>query len=85
MAERRRYPRSRVLKTAKLVVGRSSLLNCVVRNLTNVGARIAIANTVELPENLEMTFDGGRSLRRCRLVWRNLNTMGVEFLPDKSS
>jgi hypothetical protein len=77
--ERRKSARSRVLKSAKLVLGRSSIIDCVVRNLTNTGARIQIANTVELPRDFEMTFDGGHSIRPCRLIWRSVTETGVEF------
>ena len=67
MAERRKLGRSRVLKSAKLVLGRSAIIDCIVRNVTNSGARLQIANTVDLPEEFEMTFDGGYSIRPCRL------------------
>ena len=80
MQERRRLARSRVIKGAKLVVGTSSVVDCVVRNLTNTGARIVVSSTARLPENLVLTFDGGRSLRPCRLVWRRLDETGVEFV-----
>jgi len=80
MQDRRRLARSRVLKSAKLVVGTSSVVDCVVRNLTNTGARIAIPNTTRLPEDLVLTFDGGRSMRPCRLIWRRLDETGVEFV-----
>ena len=79
MAERRGYTRSRVLKGAKLIVGCSAVLDCVVRNLTNVGARIEIPNTVDLPDKFDMTFDRGRSRRPRRVVWRRLNEAGVKF------
>ena len=79
MHERRKNARSRVLKNAKLVLEASSIIDCVVRNLTNVGARIQIPKTTNLPETLNLTFDGGRSLRPCRIVWRTLNETGVEF------
>ena len=79
MRERRKNSRSRVLKSAKLILGSSSVIDCVVRNLTNVGARIQIPSTTDLPENMDMTFDGGRSLRPCRIVWRTLDETGVEF------
>ena len=80
MQERRTFGRSRVLKGAKLFFGSSSMIDCVVRNFTNVGARIEIPNTVELPEAFGLTFDGGYSLRPCRIVWRRSNETGVEFL-----
>lgn len=83
MQERRKFTRSRVIKSAKLVVGASSVVDCVVRNLTNTGARLEVQNPASLPENLGLTFDGGRSMRSCRLVWRTINETGVEFLTAK--
>jgi hypothetical protein len=68
-----------VLKSAKFILGKSSVFDCVVRDLTNVGAGIDIPNALDLPEVLEMTFDGGRSIRPCRLVWRTLSKTGVKF------
>ena len=52
MQERRKSSWSRALKGAKLFFGSSSMIDCVVRNFTNVGARIEIPNTIELPEGL---------------------------------
>ena len=80
MAERRKSGRSRVLKSAKLILKRSAIIDCLVRNLTNTGARIQIANTVDLPKDFEMTFDGGYSIRPCRLGWRTVTETGVEFV-----
>jgi hypothetical protein len=80
MQERRKSGRSRVLKDAKLFFGSSLMIDCVVRNFTNVGARIEIPNTVELPEAFGLTFDGGYLLRPCRIIWRTSNETGVEFL-----
>jgi len=80
MQERCKSGRSRALKDAKLFFGSSSMIDCVVRNFTNVGARIEIPNTVKLPEAFGLTFDGGYSLRPCRIIWRTSNETGVEFL-----
>ena len=38
MQERRKSGRSRALKDEKLFFGSSSMIDCVVRNFTNVGA-----------------------------------------------
>ena len=78
MQERRKIIRSRVLKSAKLLFG-ASWINCVVRNLSTDGARVQIPNTAGLPETLTMTFDGGRTLRSCRIVWRTSNETGLAF------
>jgi len=77
--ERRKFIRSRVLKSAKLVFGASSMIDCVVRNLTTAGAHVDIPETAELSESVTMTFDGGRTLRACRIVWRKPNEVGLEF------
>lgn len=80
MQERRKLARSRVFKSAKLVVGTTSVVDCVVRNLTNAGARIEVSSTAGLPEILVLTFDGGHSMRSCQLRWRTHNETGVKFL-----
>ena len=80
MQERRKSSRLRVFKSAKLILDKSSVFDCVVRDLTNVGARIEIPNAFDLPEKLDMTIGGGRLIRSCRLVWRKLTGTGVEFL-----
>lgn len=79
MQERRKSARSRVFKDAKLIVGTYSVIDCIVFNVTNSGARIQIANTVELPGILDLTFDGGYTIRSCRIAWRTLTETGVEF------
>ena len=85
MAERRKYPRVRVLKGAKIVIGTSSVLDCVVRDLSSTGARIEIPNAIGLPEALDVTFDGGHTFRPCRLKWRTLNETGVEFFEARAA
>ena len=80
MLERRKCTRSRVRKDAKLVVGGSATIDCVVRNLTNDGAGIELSGTADLPENLDMTFDGGHSFRPCRLAWRSVGVGGLQFV-----
>jgi hypothetical protein len=81
MQERRKSARSRVFKGAKLIIGSASMIDCVIRNMTNVGARIQIANTVDLPQDdLALTLDGGHTVRPCRVAWRSVTESGVEFI-----
>jgi hypothetical protein len=69
----------RVLKGAKVVLPKSIVIDCVVRNLTNVGARIEIPHTTALPKEFDLTFNGAL-IQSCRLVWRASNATGVQFL-----
>lgn len=80
MQERRKLTRTRVLKGAKFLLGNSSVRDCVVRDSTNAGAAVVVPNTFELPETLDLMFNGSRSFRRCRLVWRKISKTGVEFV-----
>lgn len=80
MRERRMSNRSRVHKDAKLFFGSSTMIDCIVHNLTNAGARVEIPIEVDLPDALGLTFDGGYSLRPCRIVWRKETETGVKFL-----
>jgi hypothetical protein len=78
MAKRRESAGSRLLESANS--SKSSISACVVHHLTKVGARIEVPSTFDVPETFNMTFDGGRSIRPCRLVWRSFNEVAVEFL-----
>jgi hypothetical protein len=79
MTECRKYPRMRVLKSAKIVLGTSSVLDCVVRDLTNGGARVKIPNAANLPDGVAITFDAGRTCRPCRVAWRKIDETGLQF------
>jgi PilZ domain-containing protein len=79
MSERRRYPRIRVQKDAKILIGTFSVLDCVVRDLSGTGARIEMCDAANLPEAVDVTFDGGHTFRPCRVRWRSPNETGVEF------
>jgi PilZ domain-containing protein len=83
MLERRESRRFRVLKGATIIVGTATVIDCVVRNLTNSGARILLSGAVNLPEIVDITLDGGHTFRPCRLVWRSTDAMGVEFIKPK--
>jgi hypothetical protein len=80
MQERRKVTRTRVIKGAKMLLGKSSVIDCVASNLTNSGAGLQVPSTNELPESLDLTLDAGHTIRRSRLVWRKLNKAGLESL-----
>jgi hypothetical protein len=79
ISERRQNPRMRVMKVAKIVIGTSSVLDCIVRDLSSTGARIQIQNATRLPKAVDITFDGGHTFRPCQLKWRSAEETGVEF------
>jgi PilZ domain len=78
MRERRRARRIPVFKSAK-VAFHGSLRDCVVRDISSGGVRLAFVSTAYIPESLSLTFDSGHTLRGCRVVWRTATEIGVEF------
>ena len=78
--ERRTRKRTRILRSAKIIVPRRSpVIHCTVQNITSGGARLKLANTYGLPETFELTFEQGRTRRACRVVWRTADELGVAF------
>ena len=80
VVERRALQRTRVLRCAKLLVPRRSpVIHCTVQNITGAGACLKLATTFGLPETFDLTFEHGRTRRRCRVVWRADDRLGVLF------
>ena len=83
MDDRRTIKRTRVLRSAKIIVPRRSpVIHCTVQNLTSGGACLKVANTYGVPETFELTFEHGRTRRACRVMWRTHDTLGVAFQGD---
>jgi len=80
MVERRRVQRTRVLKGAKIILNnRSSLFDCTVINMTNLGSCVCLPSSIGIPDSFALSFDGARSSRQCRVVWRTENKLGLSF------
>ena len=77
--ERRRFPRTRCFKGAKVVAPGQAVVACVVRNVSAEGARLQFGSFYALPEEFDLCFDSGRRVRQCRVVWRTEGDAGVWF------
>jgi hypothetical protein len=78
--DRRGVQRTKVLRSAKIIVPRRSpVIHCTVQNLTDVGACLKVANTFGVPATFDLTFEHGRTRRACRVVWRTHDKLGVTF------
>ena len=80
MLERRRLPRTKVFKGAKLTLAARSTVSCVVRNLTNHGAFLQLPSTRDITTDFDLSFDQGRTLRKCHVIWRTFTKVGVSFV-----
>jgi hypothetical protein len=78
MLERRRVRRVATYRCAKILVN-GSLRDCVVRDISSRGARLALVSTAYIPDRVSLTFDDAHTVRDCRVAWRSEREMGVEF------
>jgi hypothetical protein len=76
--ERRSSPRTKTLKGAQIIWRNGIPVQCVVRNLSEAGAKIVVHSPV--PGTFDLVFDCDQSRRSCRVVWRKEIQMGVKFL-----
>ena len=80
MAERKRYPRLRTLKTGRIVFDRRScVIDCTVRNLSAAGACLELSSTVGVPERFELLIGPEKYPRPCRVAWKDGKRLGVTF------
>jgi hypothetical protein len=79
--ERRSITRTRISAPARVVFpgSGSHVLNCRVRDITSGGARLEFADAPAIPTQFTLTFDSGKTLRGCDLIWRIANQIGVRF------
>ncbi|HHZ11050.1 MAG TPA: PilZ domain-containing protein [Rhizobiales bacterium] len=79
-AERRSETRHRVFKGGRLTFNKGyGALECVVRNLSDRGARLALGETTAVPNAFLLEIAGESAPRSARLRWRSPVAVGVEF------
>lgn len=79
MEENRRKPRMRTFKSGLLVFneGRSTL-DCVVRNISEGGAKLSFNQVADIPNVFHISLSDGAK-KTCRIVWRKSLDVGVSF------
>ena len=80
--ENRQSQRRTTLKGGRIVfnAGRSTI-DCTVRNLSGRGAKLLVSSVVGIPDTFDLMLDG-HSRQPCRVAWRTLKELGVEFRLD---
>ena len=82
--DKRVAPRYRVLGHAQ-IISRTGATNCVVRDLSESGARLGVSEKAKLPPEFDLYFVQRKLKLRVRVKWRNGDYVGVAFCdPDKA-
>ena len=79
MLERRKHDRSRDLAAGTIAYGRNrATMDCVVRNLSEGGALLALDEPQRAPVEVILAMRG--AVRPARVVWRGDTTVGIAFV-----
>ncbi len=87
MPDRRQSPRDKVIYGGVAEIGEGGATReCVVRNISEKGARIEFSNVIKLPRQpISLTIARkGRSFL-AKIIWWRDNFVGVAFSPETSS
>jgi hypothetical protein len=80
MAERRVAPRQKsFLRGCIYFNNRRSVLDCLVRDLTEDGARIIFSHAVNVPDIVELYIPQKEQTLRAHVKWRRGDDVGLDF------
>jgi hypothetical protein len=82
--ELRKKPRRHFHYSAKIITGpKDTQRSCTIADISHSGARLVLETEDVLPDSFILLLTrNGQTHRRCRLVWRTGQTIGVEFVAD---
>ncbi len=85
IANNRAAPRSRVLKSAKIIsMNYVSVLDCTVRDLSETGAKLICADPLSVANVFRFMLPAENTIRDARVVWRRNGMLGIEFTGEKT-
>lgn len=77
--EHRDASRHRVLKGGRIVINDGfSTYKCMVRNLSETGARLKVESIIGIPDSFQLVMDDGQK-HACTVVWKTAAELGVKF------
>jgi len=80
MKELRQYRRTKSFLRGLIYDCRKrGAMDCMIRDLSEDGARIVLSDTVALPEVIELDIPQRELRRRARVVWRRNGEIGLCF------
>jgi hypothetical protein len=77
--ERRAVGRATINRDVLMFFSQDPFHACCVRDVTNQGAGLKLNGLNIVPSEFGISFDGFRTMRRCRLVWRDGDFVGAAF------
>ena len=73
----RRSPRRPTAIRAQIITGDGRIADCMIRNVSDHGAKLGLSPTFDLPPDFKLRMCVGSRSIRVRLVWRSGSYAGV--------
>jgi len=81
MDNRREAPRHRSFLQGRIYFNnRRSSVDCLIRDISDTGAKLAFSHTITTPETLELYIPNKDVTFRAHVQWRRGDEIGVAFL-----
>jgi PilZ domain-containing protein len=80
MFERRQALRRRTLKGGSILYGLAPAIECTIRNMSDRGASVEVKGTKGIPDEFELLIKPELLKRKCHVMWRSEDRLGVQFL-----
>lgn len=77
--DRRRIKRLRTLKQGRIIMSDWTVMDCLVRDISDEGARIALGGLVDLPQEFRLLIVSTNMLIPAELEWRRSLLAGLRF------
>lgn len=75
----RRSVRIRSFKSGRIVYNdRMSTFDCVIKNISEDGAKLVLSIPASLPDKFSVLFNDGQQ-KQCAVRWRVMNEIGVQY------
>jgi hypothetical protein len=82
MFERRQTARARVIYSGVVAYNnRQSMMDCVIRNFSDDGAKVEFANPALLPDVVDILIAKKNRAFTAKIAWRRENEAGLSFRP----
>lgn len=81
ISNNQRTERHATFRMGEIAISGSQTLTCVVRDLSNVGARITLEGAIGLPPKALFIVGQSGIRKQVRVVWQDGTEAGLQFIP----
>ncbi|MCJ2130304.1 PilZ domain-containing protein [Methylobacterium sp. E-045] len=86
MSDKRKEARQRTFLKGRIIFNNgASSMDCLVRDLSSIGARLALTETATLPDTFDLLIPQKERTYRANLRWRRTDGIGVAFVDETAA